>query len=81
MADAEVGRWQCQKCGKTCVAAGVRVGSFRRNGAFVGPCPWECGAWISRGFRSVPGVVSVYTSAQWHRFAAAAEQPSIESGW
>lgn len=66
----EIGRWTCDKCGGTCVAAGTRVGSCLRNGAFEGHCPWACGAWLRRGFRSVPGAVSVYTSEEWHEFAA-----------
>jgi hypothetical protein len=71
MAVHEIGRWPCDKCGNICVAAGTRIGSFLKNGAFVGACPWACGAWIRRGFRSVPGAVRVYTSEQWHQFAVA----------
>jgi hypothetical protein len=62
----EVGRWNCDKCGKTVVAAGRRVLSFLGIGAFVGPCPWDCGAWINRGFRSVkPGQVNAYRAEDW----------------
>ena len=70
MADNEVGRWACDKCTHTIVAAGPRVASFRGIGAFVGPCPWECGAWITRGFRSVkPGYVTAYRADEWDRRA------------
>jgi hypothetical protein len=66
VADQEVGRWTCDKCGKSVVAAGWRVPSFLGIGAFNGPCPWECGAWITRGFRSIkPGRVSVYRADDW----------------
>jgi len=66
VADREVGRWVCQKCGGTIVAAGVRESSFRGIGAFMGPCPWDCGAWINRGFRWIrPGQVSAYRAEEW----------------
>jgi hypothetical protein len=48
------------------VAAGQRVASFAGIGAFMGPCPWDCGAWINRGFRSIrPGQVKAYRAAEW----------------
>ena len=37
------------------VAAGLRTtDGFRGTGAFMGHCPWECGAWISRGLSLDP---------------------------
>ena len=61
----EVGRWACEKCGRVCVAMGPRSASFPGTGAFVGPCPWSCGAHIRRGFRFVkPGTVSVVRDAE-----------------
>lgn len=66
MAEQEVGRWVCDKCGKPLVAAGMRTPGFRGVGAFVGPCPWDCGAWINRGFRSIkPGQVRAYRAQEW----------------
>jgi hypothetical protein len=66
VADQEVGRWVCDKCGKPIVAAGRRAPSFRGTGAYIGPCPWECGAWISRGFRFIkPGGVRAYRAQDW----------------
>jgi hypothetical protein len=66
MAAQEVGRWNCEKCGKTVVAAGQRAKSFVGIGAFMGPCPWDCGAWINRGFRFVrPGQVRAFRAAEW----------------
>jgi hypothetical protein len=66
MAAQEVGRWNCEQCGKTVVAAGERVASFAGRGALVGPCPWDCGAWINRGFRSIrPGQVTAFRAAEW----------------
>lgn len=66
MADIEVGRWTCQRCGQTIVAAGQRERSFRGVGAYIGPCPWDCGAWINRGFRWIrPGQVKAYRAAEW----------------
>jgi hypothetical protein len=63
---AEVGRWACQKCSNIIVAAGQLTLTFRGTGAFSGPCPWECGAWIDRGFRRIkPGRVQVYRAAEW----------------
>jgi hypothetical protein len=71
--NCEVGRWKCEKCGNEIVAAGPRAGSFRGIGGYSGPCPWECGAWINRGFRLVrPGQVVVYRATQWDPQAAAA---------
>jgi hypothetical protein len=73
VADQEVGRWACQKCGKVIVAAGLRTPSFPGIGAFTGACPWECGAWISRGFRFIkPGQVRAYRAAEWDERAPAA---------
>lgn len=62
----EVGRWQCDKCGKTIVAVGQRIKTFRGTGAFLGPCPWDCGAWINRAFRLVkPGGVKACRADEW----------------
>jgi len=62
----EIGRWVCQKCGNAIVAAGPRARSFRGIGAFIGPCPWDCGAWINRGFREIrPGQVRAYRAEEW----------------
>jgi hypothetical protein len=62
----EVGRWKCSKCGNEIVATGPRAGSFRGIGSFAGHCPWDCGAWINRGFRLVrPGQVSLHRAAEW----------------
>jgi hypothetical protein len=62
----EVGRWPCDKCGKTCVAAGTKEARFRGIGAFAGACPWGCGARIHRSFRFIrPGAVKVYTADDW----------------
>ena len=62
----ELGRWTCDKCGNTVVAGGQRVLSFRGIGAFIGPCPWECGAWLNRGFRLIkPGQVRAYRADEW----------------
>jgi hypothetical protein len=61
----EVGRWACEKCGRTCVAMGPRRADFPGTGSFVGPCPWACGAQIRRGFRFVkPGTVSVFRDGE-----------------
>jgi hypothetical protein len=50
----EIGRWSCDKCGKGIVVVGERLAaSFKGTGSFTGACPWECGAWINRGFRRV----------------------------
>jgi hypothetical protein len=66
VADEEVGRWKCEKCGKTIVAAGHRTATFKGTGAFTGHCPWECGAWINRAFRSIkPGDVRAYRVNEW----------------
>jgi hypothetical protein len=70
--DQEVGRWACQKCGNTIVAAGLLTKSFRGIGAFVGPCPWDCGTWINRGFRRIrPGHVKAYRANEWDERAPA----------
>jgi hypothetical protein len=66
MAEQEVGRWKCEKCGSTIVAAGTRTASFKGVGAFSGECPWLCGAWVNRGFRSIkPGAVRAYRADEW----------------
>lgn len=68
MTQQEVGRWSCSKCGNEIVAAGPRAASFRGIGAFTGPCPWDCGAWINRGFRWIrPGQVTVHRADEWDR--------------
>jgi len=64
--DQEVGRWTCDRCGKTVVAVGRRLMAFRGIGAFMGPCPWDCGAWINRGFRCIkPGEVKAFRAEEW----------------
>lgn len=66
MRGQEVGRWKCDRCGETIVAAGPRASSYRGFGAFIGPCPWDCGAWINRGFREIrPGMVRAYRASEW----------------
>lgn len=66
MPEQEVGRFACTKCGRTIVAVGPRVKSFKGIGAFMGSCPWECGAWITRGFRFVqPGQVRAFRASDW----------------
>jgi hypothetical protein len=46
--------------------------SFLGFGAFIGPCPWDCGAWINRGFRWIrPGQVSAYRADEWDQRAPA----------
>lgn len=66
MAGDEVGRWCCIKCGREIVAAGNASEGRHRISAYVGPCPWDCGAQISRGFRSIrPGGVSVHRAEEW----------------
>lgn len=68
MRDQEVGRWTCEKCGRTVVAAGLRARAFKGSGAFSGPCPWDCGAWISRSFRLIrPGEVKAFRADEWDR--------------
>jgi hypothetical protein len=78
MRNCEVGRWTCDKCGNEIVAVGPRAGAFRGHGSYMGPCPFECGAWINRGFRLVrPGSISVYRASDWdpERAAQASVQP------
>lgn len=71
MANQEVGRWKCDKCGGTIVASGQRSPSFKGSGGFSGPCPWDCGAYINRGFRSIkPGQVRVCRDEEWDQKAA-----------
>jgi len=61
------------------VAAGQRTPSFPGIGAFNGACPWECGAWISRGFRFIkPGQVRAFRAAEWD---AQAPGPAAAAGW
>jgi len=70
MADQEVGRWACEKCGKTIVAAGPVARTFKGTGAFTGQCPWGCGAWVNRAFRSIrPGEVLAYRAEEWDQRA------------
>jgi len=48
------------------VAAGTRTKACKGVGAFTGECPWACGAWVNRGFRSIkPGAVRAYRADQW----------------
>lgn len=55
------------------MAAGPRAKSFPGFGAYIGPCPWDCGAWINRGFRWIrPGQVSAYRAEEWDGRAVAA---------
>jgi hypothetical protein len=71
----EVGRWKCSKCGHVFVAAGPRAAKFSGFGAFMGPCPWDCGAWINRGFRAIrPGQVVVHRAEEWDKAREAALQ-------
>jgi hypothetical protein len=71
--DEEVGRWGCLKCGQDIVASAPRAASFAGRGAYVGPCPWGCGAWIQRGFRGArPGTVTTWRSDEWPRLSAEA---------
>ena len=73
MADQEVGRWACEKCGMQIVAAGQPARAFPGIGAFMGHCPWDCGAWINRGFRFIkPGNVRVYRADEWEQRRLAA---------
>jgi hypothetical protein len=66
MADREVGRFNCEKCGRPVVCAGTRTASFKGVGAYTGPCPWECGGWMNRGFRSIkPGQVRAFRADEW----------------
>jgi hypothetical protein len=64
--DEEVGRWACLKCGNAIVAVGPRDPRFKGTGAFIGTCPWDCGAWITRAFRMVkPGRVRACRAPEW----------------
>lgn len=66
----EVGRWKCDKCGQTIVAAGHRSMKFKGTGAFSGRCPWDCGGWVNRGFRLIQsGEVQVYRADEWDQRA------------
>jgi hypothetical protein len=72
MSNHEVGRWVCGKCGQAIVATGPRSTRFKGSGSFSGPCPWDCGAYINRSFRSIrPGDVNVCRADEWDRRAAA----------
>ena len=80
MADQEVGRWACPKCGQLIVAAGVLSPRFKGSGAFVGHCPWDCGAWINRSFRSIRSCdVRAYRAGDWDQHAR--EQQKATGGW
>jgi hypothetical protein len=71
--DEEVGRWTCTKCGRPIVAIGPRMKSFKGTGAFMGQCPWDCGAWINRAFRMVkPGLVRACRADEWDTRATTA---------
>jgi len=64
--EQEVGRWACMKCARPIVAVGHRAKAFKGTGAFIGHCPWDCGAWISRAFRLVkPGQVRACRADEW----------------
>jgi hypothetical protein len=64
--EQEVGRWPCPRCSKAIVAVGPRDKKFKGTGAFIGTCPWECGAWITRAFRQVkPGRVRACRADDW----------------
>ena len=66
MTGREVGRWVCSKCGNAIVAAGRFASAFKGFGAYTGPCPWSCGAWINRAFRCIkPGEVAAYRADEW----------------
>ena len=66
MADQEIGRWGCGKCGKVIVAMGQPSPKFKGTGGFAGPCPWDCGAYLNRSFRSIrPGEVRVCRADEW----------------
>jgi hypothetical protein len=71
--DEEVGRWACDKCARTIVACGRRTRAFKGTGAFIGPCPWGCGAWITRAFRLIkPGEVKAVRADEWDARGATA---------
>jgi hypothetical protein len=59
------------------VAAGPKARSFAGFGAYIGPCPWDCGAWINRSFRWIrPGQVKAYRAEEWDgRLVAASAWP------
>jgi hypothetical protein len=64
--DEEVGRWPCSKCGHDVVAVGQRTKAFKGTGAFMGSCPWGCGAWLTRAFRLIkPGRVKACRANEW----------------
>lgn len=72
---AEVGRWSCLKCGEPIVAT-APGSSVAGRGAYVGPCPWACGAWIQRGFRGVrPGTVRLWRADEFDGAEAVASEP------
>jgi hypothetical protein len=76
----EIARWPCEKCGQTCIAAGKRDLSFP-TGAFMGPCPSGCGAWINRGFRFVrPLTLRVFGSEEWNKLSVARLAARMQDG-
>jgi hypothetical protein len=80
MSDKEVGRWTCARCGQPIVAAGRVVKTFPGIGGYVGPCPWDCGAWLNRGFRWIrPGQVKVYRAHEWDALQAASSGGSVRA--
>ena len=77
----EVGRWRCEKCGKTCVAAGRKDRRIARIGMVVGAsCPWECGLRINRGFRFVHSWdVTLYTADAWDHLTFGGGAPALHA--
>lgn len=68
MSVQEVGRWVCEKCGETCVAAGPKDRRIRIGIVGGAPCPWECGLRSNRGFRHVNATyVTLYTLEAWQQ--------------
>lgn len=54
------------KCERPIVAVGPRSRAFKGTGAFIGHCPWDCGAWITRAFRMIkPGHVRAFRADEW----------------
>ena len=77
MAYEEVGRWTCSKCGRDIVAAGQRTLAYKGIGSLSAPCPWDCGAWINRGFRSIRSdAVRYFRAHEWDERARAGEGPA-----
>jgi len=80
MAYEEVGRWTCSKCGRDIVAAGQRTLAYKGIGSLSAPCPWDCGAWINRSFRSIRSCdVRAYRAGDWDQHAR--EQQKATGGW